>query len=241
MSAAQADPLSTTVSTSLIMPDPLSIFCVQIPINDDWKQRWLAIKLEWPHIPVDWIQEETEETVATLRALSQTSGYIRALALPRLWAVTQVATVEQLGRLRETLRASPDIAQHIRSFTFAWDMPDALHSREMCEPGDSLFDLAFRDRFSSWNDLRQQHGCEVQRSVHSQRWYFDYDGTRYFAPGEYPDTEQEDWIAASRLRTGGSGPGGRGEDRLVKNAEQFTESVNEIIGQLSSLEAFGWN
>lgn len=113
------------------------------------------------------------------------------------------------------------------------------------EVDGTLLDLAFCDRFKVWDDLRQQHGHQVHRAKTNKRfpglpqWYFDHDDTRYFAPGRYPKKEK-DWNIASQRRTRVSGPDGKGEDGLIKNAEQLTSCVNEVIGQLSSLQAFGW-
>lgn len=48
---------------------------------------------------------------------------LREIALPRLWAIVQIHSLRELGQLRAILRASPEIAQHIRSFVFHW-VPD---------------------------------------------------------------------------------------------------------------------
>lgn len=225
---------------SFVVPDPFSISGVQVPINHNFEQRWLAIKQTWPSAQV-----ETQRTVAALRALSQTSRAFRALALPRLWTICQVSSVDELGRVREALRASPALAQHIRSFSFAWEMPELTthNDGELArQAGITPLEWTFSDRFAIWNDLRQRHACEVQWHEFHQTWYFKLnDEPYYFAPGKYPKEAVEQRDVNSHLRVGGNGPDDKGEDRRIKNPQQFTECVNEIITQLSSLEAFAWN
>lgn len=180
-----------------------------------------------------------------LRALTQTCHLLRAIALPRLWALVQVHSVEELGRLRETLRASPEIAQHIRSFSFVWGMGGSFNFEGFPTDAGTTLDLAFRDRWKLWNDLRRQHRRRVQWNAHYEQWEFMHADVRYAAPGQLPaprshKVTKQDWQYACAQRVGGCGPDDNGEDRLIKNATQFNDCVNEIVTQLSSLEAFGW-
>lgn len=119
-------------------------------------------------------------------------------------------------------------------------MPELTsHSDIVHETGSTLLDWAFSDRFLVWSDLGQRHACEVKWNEIHQTWGFRLNETTYIAPGKYPEQQSERDVN-SHLRTGGNGPDDKGEDRFIKNAQQFTNCVNEIITQLSSLEAFAW-
>lgn len=58
----------------------------------------------------------------SLRALSQTCKVLRELTLPLLWTNAHAVTIDDLGRLRETLRAAPHLASYIKRFSFCWNM-----------------------------------------------------------------------------------------------------------------------
>lgn len=93
------------------------------------RQAWFALKTRHPN-PKNWPREAlADDSVRTLRALSQTCRALRVHALPLLWNIVHIATLDELLRLRETLRASPDIAQHIRTFCFVMVSEDALCER----------------------------------------------------------------------------------------------------------------
>lgn len=118
-------------------------------------------------------------------------------------SLSRVDTVEQLGRLRETLRVSPHIAGLIRSFHFMWDLERGRHF-EFCyeryeEAGVTvpLIELAFRDRSQMWHEL----ACEVSIDGGSYRtietsssyegsrpvYYFVHrSGMEIYDPGEPP-------------------------------------------------------
>lgn len=174
-----------------------------------------------------------------LRALSQTCRLLRALALPRLWKVTHVKTVDELGRLRQTLRISPSVAQHIKSFCFLWKMDGDIWSFEEYEEEEGTFlELAFRNRWLMWEVLRQKLGCEIERRGGDGRAYFVYDEDEYYEPWAPKN------VVVGEPRERGptySGPDGSGDDRLIENAEQFISSMSEILVQLVRLETFGWD
>lgn len=193
-----------------------------------------------------------EKTVALLRAISQTCVLLRELALPRLWSAVHLCTIEELGRLREVLRVSPSVASHVGSFSLAWDM-DGGYIR--CDGYDSdygdLLDFAFRDRLALWESLREPLGPESDHASMGGEsdmiTFSDDNGRTYDAPGHAEVTEGVDSEGNETVvflydapRTGGGGPDGRGEDELIKDAEQLLECVHEVIAQFKSLETFGW-
>lgn len=127
-------------------------------------QRWLTIKQDWSDAYLDhWLpspQMSPDELVRLLRSLSQTCRSLRAYCLPLLWSVVQVEKVSELGRLRETLRASPSIASHIRSFRFAWRLYDNKFE-EYAEKEETLLDVAFGNRWRMWEERKDELGCEA--------------------------------------------------------------------------------
>lgn len=173
----------------MVVPDPLNIRGIRIPIDTPWEQRWLPIKATYPHLLDHEVRAQIEETLSSLRALSKTSRMLRAFAFPRLWSVVQIYSEEQLGRLRETLRVSPHIAQHIKSISFVL--------------------------WPSWSEPTADDDSDDDDSIHSG------------------DTQLD-------LVFAGAGPDDMGEDQLIGGAQQFQDCINEIVSQLSSLEAFGW-
>lgn len=70
-------------------------------------------------------RRETATTILTLRALSRTCSRLRAFALPMLWAVIHLHSEEELRLLRDTFRAWPFIAQHVRSI-IVWSAPPSM-------------------------------------------------------------------------------------------------------------------
>lgn len=92
-------------------------------------QRWLPIKPRWIRgdyyyfgLPPSAKEADLhlQNSLKALRSLSNTCRKLRAFVLPELWATVDVATIDELGRLRETLRVSPSLALHIRQFSFLW-------------------------------------------------------------------------------------------------------------------------
>lgn len=90
--------------------------------------EWLPIRLSWDVSPDPAAHIGKDETIRTLRALSQTCKGIQSVVLPILWQTVHLDTVAELGRLRETLRVSPHLAYHIRSFCFLWN-PEFIPNR----------------------------------------------------------------------------------------------------------------
>lgn len=99
------------------------------PYNTHGYKRWLPIKQKWDVVESCYLDSEMirltlgfdrQDTMTTLRSLSNTCRKLRALALPALWSAVDVSTIDELGRLRETLRVNPSIALLIRQFPFMW-------------------------------------------------------------------------------------------------------------------------
>lgn len=103
----------------------------------------------------------------------------------------------------------------------------------------TMLDLAFRDRWQMWEELRERYGCETREESEYfdvDGLHFEYDGDFYVAPGRpLPEEEGDD---AGRL--GGDGPDGWGQDKLVKSAADFNDSVDEVVAQLTFLKEFSW-
>lgn len=157
-----------------------------------------------------------------------------------------VRTVEELGRLRETLRASPSIAQHIRSFYFNWTMDGDYGMMELYDESEGrLVDLAFRDRVDMWEQAMWEHnghpmteGCSTGRPDTS---FYDERDWTWYEPGCPEDPESYDGYYNSGLHIRGDGPDGNGEDLLIKNASDLESCVLEIVSQLTRLVTFGWD
>lgn len=165
--------------------------------HDRKPQDWLAIRYNWrelSHGPSHGYYKTIgpQSTLETLRALSHTCRRLRRLALPLLWAVFQVRTVDELGRLRDVLREAPYIAPLIQQFTFMWTMNGDYRR---CDPYSaehgSLLDMAFIDRGALWEQTRKQHRCKIDFfNYHSTRpiAYFKHNEHIYVEPGEPPVT-----------------------------------------------------
>lgn len=209
--------------SSLIVPELDGSLSMKGRINPD-ESLWLPIKLSWSDLDDPVAAEQTEGDLRTLRALSQTCKFLRALALPVLWSVVHVDSVAQLGRLRETLRVSPQLGQLVRTFCFLWWDYSGNDYRHYPEQEGALLDMAFRDRRQMWEDLAKKHDCKISTRRNGHR-SFRLHG-RVF---QEPPIE------------GSTGPDGNGEDLLIKSSEQFTRCIIEVVSQLSSLHAFGWS
>lgn len=234
-----------------MVPNPFDIDGISVSDARPTGQKWLAISQKY-----FWYQGQTridlEDAVFTLRSLSQTCRSLRAFTLTLLWSVVHVHTIDQLGRLRETLRVSPSIGKLVRSFCFSWHMD---HDTDACdhlpEHEGSLLDLAFRDRWTIWNQLRQDLGLEAEwielEGGGPRVWGFAKGDTCYHAPGRPLLIDYDRWseeppvVDASRPRQGGKGPDGFGEDRLIKTPEQLNDCLSEVIEHLSRLETLGWS
>lgn len=224
----------------------------QIRIDDShpYRQKWLPItnkKFYAKHPDTD-----PNELRTLLRSLTQTCRSLRAFAPPLLWAVVHVSTVEELGRIRETLKVSPEIASLIRSFVFSWDMDEGYQVYEHYDAAEgSLLDLAFRNRTKMWNDLRKQHGCKLKNNYaeayepcSAYRW-FVHNKVEFMEPGQMPprkgcDPNDEVAWDDRKPRIGANGPDGKGKDRFIKDPKDFNSCMDQIAAQLTSLETFGW-
>lgn len=248
----------------LIIPDPAKLHGITADERNANRQRWLPIKRARLSSPYYDDVANPDETLLTLRALSQTCRRLREFVLPLLWSVVQVRTMSELGRLRQTLRVSPGLATHVRSFSFVWLAGGDYN--KMCEykkTEGSLLDMAFEDRWRRWDNLRQRCGRKVEHQTRLGRKrvvsYFTRSGKAYLEPGwqaadgeenlqhehEYdaaPHDEaaqQFQWnYTASNV--GGHGPDGHGPDPLVTNAKDFDNCIFEVVAQLRSLQTFAW-
>lgn len=240
----------------LIFPDPARGRGLELNPNPT---NWLALRRNCTSYDpyelgkVDCTSLIRQDEPALLRALSQTCRSLRAFALSRLWSVAHVDTVEQVGRMRETLRASPCIGPCVRSFRFAWAPAEEWYAcKDNAEEKISVADAAFRDTRQMWLDLKHKYGYAEQHVVERTgrtralipKAYVMHNGARYLNPAKPPLLDplnrhlvaSYDWTA----RCGLSGPDGKGEDRLIKSAQQLTDCLTEIVSQLTSLETFVW-
>lgn len=191
----------------------MSIEGVSVWNNGD---PWLPIQ---PNMTRAYSVNDLETEIARpLRALAQTCQSLRAFVLPLLWAVLDLSSVEELGRVRDTLRATPSIAKFVRSFSIRWHMNGDFENLEPYgSKEDTLLDLAFRDRLSMFHELREKLGCEQGEGGQGA---FFYEDERYPVLCDGPD--------------------GNGEDIRIKSAAEYNECLVEVVGRLTSLETFGW-
>lgn len=204
------------------------------------------------NVDVPLEQELDHESLEDFRSLSQTCRRLRTFALPLVWAWVEVQTVKQLGELCELLKTVPSIAPLIKSFNFCWDMDgDCTRLRLAAFPHEqgTTLDLAFRDRLEMFDQAMKADGAEpyLYEELDDAGYYVGMalccNGQTCTAPGEGPDWRafQEDPAGYDwRSGEGGRGPDGNGEDELIKNADQFTQRITEIVSKLTSLKAFAW-
>lgn len=151
---------------------------------------------------------------------------------------------------------TPGLAAHVQTFLFDWN-PDWFECGEYIADDDTRkkfkpLDVAFSNRWQIWADLAAKVHAEIQHIIvdsefRPTRACFVHNGIRYCAPGDPPlieghdpkEVSSYDWNATT---WGGeiSGPDGKGEDRLIKTANDFNECVTEVFRQLTALENFGW-
>lgn len=196
------------------------------------------------------------QTIRDLRALSQTCKLLRSYTLPLLWSSATVCSFDELGRVRETLRVSPGLAAHVRSFEFSWN-PEWIQHWDYYTIGGAKkvfkpLDLAFRNRYTMWLELSRKLGVEIEYGVTAGRIprpeaYFMHGNMKSSGPGKPPliegrdpkEVSSYDWNAPRLGEI--SGPDGKGQDRLIKSAEDFNSCIIEIISQLTSLQKFSWS
>lgn len=166
----------------------------------------------------------------------------------------RIASIAELGPLREVLRVSPDVAQHVRSFTFSWKMDsDFYRYDDYPEEADTLLDMAFRNRAQGWLDLRERLGCEAQtieeapvdELIGTHKYYFVHNDIKYFQPRVRRSSLKDVNLAvpdgrAFLAEASISGPDGGGEDLLIHSVEDFKDCMGEIVEQLSMLQTFEW-
>lgn len=119
-----------------------------------------------------------------------------------------------------------------------------LHSLQACalrdkEEGTSL-DLAFRDRMQMWDGMMKANEVGLVDGFNElvlckDLWAAPPGENSWWETVEEQGVVEYSWLAGQR----GRGPDGAGEDRLIKNAEQFTQCITEVVVQLPSLETFG--
>lgn len=256
---------SLTLPCSYIIPDPAIVhgFCEShIQFEGHREQRWLAIKQTWivDHRARSLWQPggvrdvEREETVALLRALSQTCRVTRAFSLPLLWSIVDVRTVSELGRIRETFRVSPHLAHYVRSFFWLWDMGGDSHKMDgYSKEEGSLLSMAFRDRVQMYEEQKRANsrprcGLANRGTAWGEAYFYADDDCRFVKPGwaERPEdcneAKESKWYDTTyTCHGGGVGPDGKGADKLIKNESELESCMLEVVSQLSSLRRFAWD
>lgn len=160
------------------------------------------------------------------------SRRLRHFALPLLWSVIKLSTVNQLGKLRDALRELPHVAHHVRCFTFSWWMDGVFHEcKGYPAKHGTLLDMAFINRTALWERMRRQAGARIIYG--GMGVYFKSHGVCYNKPfvcdagEEAPEPQQ-------------AGPDNKGEDPRIKSPRDFTECCTEVVSRLTSLRGFRW-
>lgn len=235
---------------------------ISITDSSPWRQKWSPImrvrtRLQstgsFPDYHKTLIGEDkSDDACILLRSLARTCRSLRAFAMPLLWSIVHVDSISELGRIRDILRLSPDIAKYIRCFCFLWNLDDpyglTIYEDYPTSYG-AILDMAFRDRTQMWKDLAQELGCEIERDPPES--YFEINkGTseakiipepgQTYEKADYGPSDDGRWDYDAP-RVGTHGPDGDGEDKRIKNAEDFNSCILEIVSKLSCLETFGWS
>lgn len=100
-----------------------------------------------------------------LRSLPQTCRSLRNVALALLWSDVNIRSIEELGRVRDTLRAEPFLHAHIVSFTFCWDLRTTFSGNEFREAGMRRLECAFRDQSQVYVEMLERLGREEKRQI----------------------------------------------------------------------------
>lgn len=208
---------------------------METPLNQTAREHpldghWWAIGVDppsngwWGSVYEEQWRTQRKEA-RTLHALYQTCRLLRALLQPQLWAAVHVDSVARLGRLRETLRISPHLAQLVRCFHFSWEYDDAVDLDVYPAEEGTLLDMAFRNRRNMWRDYAKKYKARIEPD---NGWVqaFHHNDEKFQEPG---------------ITGGFKGPDGKGEDCRIKNPTQLIDSIVEVVAQLSVLETFHWD
>lgn len=192
-------------------------------------------------------ERQPNDALRELRTISETCHFLRDIALPLLWRSIRVRTVSELGRLLESLDASPGLAFHVRSFAFAWELPSQLRDLDVYPSAEgTLLDLAFRDRGRMWELYAKTVNAEIEEEDWLDGWVqrlFYFAGKTFYEPVA-PNFQHSDPgeafydPAAPKLA---SGPDGNGEDALIKTADQLVSTLVNIVAKLPSVRTFMWS
>lgn len=68
-----------------------------------------------------------------------------------------------------------------------------------------------------------------------------HEDEKHFAPGRWADRVRGDGHALYHNQSGGKGPDGKGDDRLVKNPRRLVSAMTAVFSQLTSLQSFEWS
>lgn len=209
------------------VPHPAEVFPNETHFVSLWQDSgWLVIPR------TDESAYKRDEDMACLRALSQTCRRLRTLALPILWSLVCISTVDELGRCVDAFRDMPGTASYVQRFSFTWCMNGDWNKMEpYADEYGSLLDMAFIDRGEAWDRVWE---AAKPRKYPERVQSFQHEGRNYQQPGLRTSSEKQ---AANLDR---SGPDGLGEDQRINNPNKFNEAISEIVVQLKSLTAFSW-
>lgn len=101
---------------------------------------------------------------------------------------------------------------------------------EWCECDPAYFTASFRhDGFTF-----SRPGCRRKSGLTSA----EENSADEIGPSRYLFDEADEDLVAANIET--SGPDCKGPDKRLKNAEDFSSCITEIVAQLSSLQTFRW-